>query len=1190
MDIQDHVKTQTSGVHICRQCGWPFPNPHPSSRHRRAHRKICGSVPGYKFLDSRSTLSDDSDDEDHKTPSPLVPQRSGGSGERTTRSADDDGFVDAVTEFSDSGSAKGVEDSSDDANKRTRSVEVTVEDRMKTVLSFEDDATTAVVPPSSNSPDSSQTTVIQEENLSADALESKSQASHVITGSVGRALTDCGTEKSGHQSVDEKQSSTCDLDPFQLDYRADASQENMKKRAREELAVADIMGNKDQNKKRNAVDDLIDVDTHEIETSHLDRLVVDFATTDNAIQTSEAVYTSGKTEDVTSDHVAAAGVIELKEQCGEELDMKKSLDAPSSEVDAIEHANTYFSTSPINVSATGEMASASSGKLTEIANEQGEVNDNFHVLSVPADIPVLKNPEIMIGGYKDHTAWRRPQLVDVDSFEVINSAKDSVHQVIPPNSLSSLSVEGEQLFASGSHTLQDDIQPEGGKSEPVKDSVHQVIATNSFSSLSDEGEQLFALDTQVSGDSTVEGRNRESIVEMFLDETELGESQVREAVNQGHVTNESCALKDAVAANEVEKSTVHSPQEQLPDDYNRNLSESNVLEHGTGSISDTTSVAAFVQAGIKQASNLVGTDDAADYEINGLDITKREEVKVISEDSSGQIMATPENLGIFSEGKVESFSLEEGMGSTSDTASVAALVDAEVRQASNTVGADDAADDEISEFDITKSEEEKGIAEDSSVNIMATTENLDILSEGKAHVRNDFSKDKNGNDKGENTNGSKTETREGDSSLVSVDGSTLMNTIMAAENDKDLDETLMISKAVVNTCEVNVSEPECLLLNKASDNQESVLEYETNDKAKVLGEDCQAGESDNVGDIGKLHKSVTNAGDVEILQTSSDKIDDFEVLQKSPKEHTTKESRLSPSNASVSIQSRATVGDNPARDSVDAAPEDQPGENKLVAQQLGASATDLSVDSGSQTDSLEGHWGSVSVISTQSDMQATIDTEPLTHGTKASAAEKSDLEMPKTSMEGAQQTGKSDIFEPPSFMTLVEPRDEDKAAAADDEIRTGQNVQQPKDAQAGWFPSLTNVVNESQGRKKNEEIIAKVTNWSTPKQHAPLKNLLSEANTENKSKLSNPKENQLEEVQKDEAQQTVISARDNSVSAATLKPTATPEMGIAEPFKKDETGKEWNSPARYPADIKREKRKEKGRPYWAQFMCCSSVN
>jgi len=66
---------ESHGVYVCHKCGWPFPNPHPSARHRRAHKKICGTLEGYKFVDSEETplsaLSDDDhgSDEDPKTPS-----------------------------------------------------------------------------------------------------------------------------------------------------------------------------------------------------------------------------------------------------------------------------------------------------------------------------------------------------------------------------------------------------------------------------------------------------------------------------------------------------------------------------------------------------------------------------------------------------------------------------------------------------------------------------------------------------------------------------------------------------------------------------------------------------------------------------------------------------------------------------------------------------------------------------------------------------------------------------------------------------------------------------------------------------------------------------------------------------------------------------------------------------------------
>ena len=62
---------------MCRKCGWPFPNSHPSPRHRRAHKKICGSIEGYKLVGSAQlSVSDDDQhsDDDPKTPSEFVHQ------------------------------------------------------------------------------------------------------------------------------------------------------------------------------------------------------------------------------------------------------------------------------------------------------------------------------------------------------------------------------------------------------------------------------------------------------------------------------------------------------------------------------------------------------------------------------------------------------------------------------------------------------------------------------------------------------------------------------------------------------------------------------------------------------------------------------------------------------------------------------------------------------------------------------------------------------------------------------------------------------------------------------------------------------------------------------------------------------------------------------------------------------------
>ncbi|KAJ9541632.1 hypothetical protein OSB04_028138 [Centaurea solstitialis] len=109
MDIQDHSKT------VCHRCGWPYPNSHPSSKHRRAHKRICGTIEGYtKLIDSDAISEDehhsdeDKDKDKDKTPSPNIEKRIMKESGNSTAGTEDDLFSDAVTEFSDSGISPGA--------------------------------------------------------------------------------------------------------------------------------------------------------------------------------------------------------------------------------------------------------------------------------------------------------------------------------------------------------------------------------------------------------------------------------------------------------------------------------------------------------------------------------------------------------------------------------------------------------------------------------------------------------------------------------------------------------------------------------------------------------------------------------------------------------------------------------------------------------------------------------------------------------------------------------------------------------------------------------------------------------------------------------------------------------------------------------------------------------------------------
>ena len=216
----------------------------------------------------------------------------------------------------------------------------------------------------------------------------------------------------------------------------------------------------------------------------------------------------------------------------------------------------------------------------------------------------------------------------------------------------------------------------------------------------------------------------------------------------------------------------------------------------------------------------------------------------------------------------------------------------------------------------------------------------------------------------------------------------------------------------------------------------------------------------------------------------------------------------------------------------------------------------------------------------QSDAPAVTDAETLPSTGLLASTGKSSLNNSKATPD-RQQSGNSEMFEPPSFMTLVDPSQVSPKASAS-EVQKGQNTQHTDStSQAAWFPTLTQVVNESQGRKKNEEIIAKVTNWSTSKEHTPLKSLLGEA--AHSSKPRSPKmENSVN-------QKSGKVLEKNGSGLTTVNSILGPESPVAQVVK-GEVAKEWNSPARYPADIKREKRKVKSRPYWIQLVCCTSVS
>lgn len=152
------------------------------------------------------------------------------------------------------------------------------------------------------------------------------------------------------------------------------------------------------------------------------------------------------------------------------------------------------------------------------------------------------------------------------------------------------------------------------------------------------------------------------------------------------------------------------------------------------------------------------------------------------------------------------------------------------------------------------------------------------------------------------------------------------------------------------------------------------------------------------------------------------------------------------------------------------------------------------------------------------------------------------------------------IFKEPSFMTQVEPG----RWPVSYEIQTIQNSEV-----------------ESEARKKNEEISAKVVRGNSGRVHVALKTLLAKANFENQ-KVTNAREHD----KPSEDNETQASQDEGCTEKAWSSKIASERSTESSLSQADY--KEWNSPARLPVN-KNQKRRPKGKQPWVPFICCSSI-
>ncbi|GLU10225.1 hypothetical protein SLE2022_270450 [Rubroshorea leprosula] len=1075
MDNQDYRKTdhvsghESHGVHLCHKCGWPFPNPHPSAKNRRAHKRVCGTIEGYKLVDSgeinHGAASDDDhlSDEDQKTPVPKVldgnrEKNIAGIGAVSNRS-EDEVFSDVVAEFQDSGFCPGSSNTRE--NPSNPADKVSGKD-LSPNPSFNDCANTDII----QSPESS---------------TERSQGTCTLS---GRTL-DCHDHASSSKGpVDLFIDGSNVLEQhIKLETSADASEDSKNITTSDGMAECsmfvgqetDAVANKEINVGTNLLDDVGSPINHAGETSEQaskseKSFKIESATvlTDGVVQLEEdlqetdgkgnpgtkmegnlmgAAISQGKDVNITYDTVLNA---EKKEEVTPHIELADEIirveQGPqrvlasnvaagdiSPKAESTEHIGASLDTAYSKVDETQTIEFLNSN---EYCNKKGYAVGGAHLLSVPGDIPIVDHAEMMPEDIKDHKKVHLYQSVPLASGEIDRNREGEIQDSLSE----SRKLGGVDVSASDVHVLGGSFKHEDWNSRPM-------------------------VAEEVSG---------EDVLKVNVGSDKIGGSVTTE--------NEICY-----------------PEKQKLNDTCDDLRQLAYCGTATRIFSDMNPSVASVDSEVNQIANMVSSNDDAEHEeaeTGGCNIAYNDR----KDDMEHSVESTIHSIE-----------------------SARNLSKSHVHPLSGLLEDDNAGD--------------HGKAE---------TENFDINQVESAEAQN------------------------------SEEFSTKTNSI--SELASNHQENQVNLEDVNDDCLRKLQETDSTHVDEVSKIPEEFKEHEMNGTGEVQG--------DRAAEFSLAIESDNSGG------PDSQKNSEGQTKIESPSEGQTKKELPSfPVDVEATIQSLPSVENNNTGESGEASYgvgfHSLHGEvgNSFIKHQLDTTAVDASVESSSQTDSLEGNWGSVSVLSTPSDIPTSIDTNalPSTDSQPPSEAEKGNVKKPEVASD-RQHPDKSDLFEPPSFMTLVEPGGSGQTVAAS-EMQIRKNPEQLKASamQAGWFPSLTHTSNESQGRKKNEEIIAKVTNWNV-KQNTPLKNLLGAANFENKPTSPNPKNNPYTVIQRDEN-----FLKDNGASAMKVSSVLGHEAPVGKAAK-TEAAKEWDSPARYPSDIKRGKRKVKRRPYWAQFVCCSSVN
>lgn len=690
-----------------------------------------------------------------------------------------------------------------------------------------------------------------------------------FTFSTTSSVSDSISEDSSPLLLGDKNGLTDDLYPLKYEIQKEASDENEKANAATDVATGSLISVGQEN------------DLNERKETDLGSNIPDEMISPSKIadETTEAVDKLEETVTITSESLPALppdSVIQSQEEHIEGFQVKiPQTDLPL-QVESVKHGNASVDIVETMVDSTEEIKFVNSGDLIETGNTKEEGNENFHVLSVPDDIHVVDQPEIMIEDFKDHHGVKLYQSATLESCEPIMDNGESVEG--PVSEATFLDLESSQL-SEGDVVLEDNTQPDQESSIPVVREVALEEEANS-SQINIKISENQRLDDIVTPDHAVVAQIDKSF---SFGIPEL-ESYDNKGTKEHNHTDSKSTPESNLSEIQVNPATdlqegdgYETKVESRKDDITRDFGN-DVAEHVKAETGDDNS-SRFKEYNLQEGHE-TGKNGNGEIEMN-------DKIGDVGYDAVVHVNDQNRNY-MDSEPKDET---ENPIISPESDRKISELQD---NPATNLSEGDDANDCE------------KGIIEK-------------------------FVKDES-------------QSRDGH----------------AEENLLEKQTTLTISAS-------NLLKSQTVVEDVADESMEKLPEIGYTDKSsasdssKVVTDTVFGTQLVSDTQIGILEHNVDDKEQEDVVVSSvavSDSGLDAMPLQNTLESHVIKEQDLSSLGADSSIQ------DNHARDFSGATSGLSSQPLKEDRQQVGPFAVDVSVDSSSQTDSLEGHWGSVSGIQT----------------------------------------------------------------------------------------------------------------------------------------------------------------------------------------------------------------------------------